>query len=350
MRGSGRASGFAGDAGEAGTPGSWAKRGPRSGTDATILREHVTTGPGLKLAVQDATIDANGVVTVDFTITDGAGVPLDLTGTYTDGAVIAEVRVSWLADPNSNGSPGAYTAYTLQTHKSVDGTKSGADARLGHERHVRRGRRRPRHVHVHVRHAARERRRDQDAHRRRVGDRALRRRASTSRTRRSTSCRTASAVTNIRDIVTTSACNQCHNPLAQHEDGTRAPRREAVRSLPHDAGRRSVSNGNALDMSAYDPQDPPRQERCRACSRDCPYQLTEDNATFDDHSDTWFPAGGAELPDVPPGLARTGRVAEVAVTRTYCGACHDGTVVRRRRSRAGSTMHTGGVQNDDSQC
>ena len=117
--------GLTGEAGEAGAPGPAGEAGPPGpGSDATTTRDHVTTGPGLKLAVQDAAIDGTGVVKIDFPLTDGAGVPLDLKGVYTDGAVTPKFVLSWLAEPNANGSPGAYTAYTMQTHKSVDGTKS----------------------------------------------------------------------------------------------------------------------------------------------------------------------------------------------------------------------------------
>ncbi|HSQ68063.1 MAG TPA: hypothetical protein VLM85_32860, partial [Polyangiaceae bacterium] len=99
---------------------------PPDAGDATVPRSHVSTGPGLKLSLQSASIDNKGVATVAFTITDGAGVPLDLTGTYTDGQVFPKFVISWLGDrntsvgnPQDNGSPGEYTAYTLQSHKSV---------------------------------------------------------------------------------------------------------------------------------------------------------------------------------------------------------------------------------------
>src|SRR5271165_4820834 len=69
---------------------------------------------------------AGQTVTVSFTVTDGAGVPLDYTGVYTDGPVAAKFVLGWLASGSDAGAPGEYTAYTQQSHTSVDGTKTAA--------------------------------------------------------------------------------------------------------------------------------------------------------------------------------------------------------------------------------
>jgi OmcA/MtrC family decaheme c-type cytochrome len=91
--------------------------------DATVPRQHVTTGPGLKLNVTGVSADKTGAVTVSLTVTDGVGVPLDYAGVYTDGPVSAKYVLSWLGQDDA-GAPLDYTAYTEQPHTSVDGTKT----------------------------------------------------------------------------------------------------------------------------------------------------------------------------------------------------------------------------------
>src|SRR5208283_4815573 len=100
-----------------GTPG---EAGPPGQTpDATVPRQHVSTGPGVKLDVTGAAVSSAGIATVSFTVTDGFGVPLDYTGMYTDGPVAAKFVLSSLANGSDAGGPGEYTAYTQQSHTSV---------------------------------------------------------------------------------------------------------------------------------------------------------------------------------------------------------------------------------------
>ena len=111
-----------GPPGEAGPPG--------LNADATVSRQPQPSGPGLTLNVTGTTVDASGVVSVAFTVTDGAGHPLDYNGVYTDSVVSAKFVLSALEQGGDGGAPGAppgYVAYTRQSHTSADG---GAKAML----------------------------------------------------------------------------------------------------------------------------------------------------------------------------------------------------------------------------
>ncbi len=332
-----------GQNGEAGPPGPPGEAGVSP--DGTIApRDHVTTGPGLKLSISSAKIDGSGVATVDFTVTDGAGVPLDLTGKYTDGQVFPKLVLSWL-DQNGDGSPREYTTYTKQTHKNADGSKTalmpdsdtngsfaevgvgqgmytytfgtpitGADVTKTHTVGVW-------------------------AYRDFGGERWI--------------VNTlfdfvpnGSAVTVTRDIVTTQACNGCHNPLAQHEDGTQ--RREVkLCILCHGAQMTDVSNGNALDM----PQMIHKIHRGKTLPSvvaGFPYQLTEDDASLDDHSDTWFPGAVQNCQMCHQG-SQGKDTWQKKPTRSGCSPCHD-NIAFDTPLPSWQTMHSGGVQKDDTLC
>ncbi len=334
-----------GDNGEAGPPGPQGDSGTTPEFDVTVPRQFVQTGPGLKLAVQSTTIDPSGKVTVSFTITDGAGVPLDLKGQYTTGPVNPKFVLAWLSDPNSNGSPGAYTAYTQQPHKSVDGLNTlqlpdsdtnGSFAEVGE---------------------------GQGTYAYTFGATLTNVDQTKTHTLGVWASRTfnaleyvanqsfdfvpnGSAVTNIRDIVTTSACNQCHNPLGQHEDGM-VRRNVKLCVLCHTQGVVDPSNGNSLDMGVMIHKIH-RGKSMPSVLAGFPYQLTEDNQTYDDHSDTWFPGTVGNCKMCHQGTQ--GQDAwQKYPTRTYCGACHDGTSFSSSFP-SWQHLHPGGVQTDDSLC
>ena len=337
--------GLPGEPGEAGGPGPTGDAGPPGTFDGTVPRQSVTTGPGLKLAVQSASIDQSGVVTVSFTVTDGAGVPLDLQGKYTDGAVSPKMVLSWLADPNADGTPGAYTAYTLQSHKSVDGTTTttlpdsdtnGTFVEVG----VGQG------TYTYTFGTTLSSVDAAKTHT--LGVWATRMFNGLEYVANTTFdfVPNGSAVTNVRDIVTTAACNQCHNPLEQHEDGT-ARRDVKLCVLCHSQQAVDPSNGNSLDLGQMIHKIH-RGKSLPSVVAGMPYKLTEDDATYDDHSDTWFPGGvqnckmchqGSQGPDV----------WQKHPSRLYCGTCHDGTSFTATYP-SWQHLHPGGVQNDDSQC
>jgi len=350
--------GIEGPAGEAGMNGQPEEAGPPGPTpDATTLRQHVTTGPGIKLAVTGAAIDKTGVVTVNFTVTDGAGTPLDYTGTYTDGPVLAKFVLSWLGQGDS-GAPGEYTAYTQQKHTSVDGTKTAAmpdsdtggsvtEVGVGQGKFVYTfGTNLPAGFDGSKTHT--------------VGVWATR--AFGGQTYVVNTLYdfipAGGTVSTTRDIVTTQACNQCHNPLAYHEGDTE--RREArLCVLCHGSPTVDVSNANSLDMPVM-VHKIHRGRYLPSVVAGGSYQLTEDEPNTDagtdasvsapafvDHSGAWFPGAIQNCKMCHEGSQ--GGVWSTAPSRAACGACHDLTSFVFPPP-SGMTLHTGGQQPDDTGC
>src|SRR4029077_21154006 len=68
------------------------------------------TQPGVAILVTGTTF-ASGHATIGFTVTDGSGAGLDLSGRLTQSKVAASFVVSQLA-VEADGTPGQYTAYT----------------------------------------------------------------------------------------------------------------------------------------------------------------------------------------------------------------------------------------------
>ncbi|MGO8997903.1 MAG: multiheme c-type cytochrome, partial [Polyangiaceae bacterium] len=263
---------------------------------------YLTAGPGLMLAISQATVSANGVVTVTFTVTDGSGIPLDYAGVYTTGGVGAKWVLSWLGAQVDGGAPPSYTAYTTQLHRSATGTSSaplpdsdtgGTLTEIGVGQGTYSytfGTNLPAGFDGTKTHT--------------VGVWATRVFGGLTYVVNTLYdfVPSGGAVTASRDIVTTQACNQCHNPLGYHEGDT-ARRDVALCVLCHAEPAVDVTNGNALDM--------PVMVHKIHMGRFLPsvldggaYQLTEDLPSDDagidgsttvtslvDHSGAWFPAG-----------------------------------------------------------
>jgi OmcA/MtrC family decaheme c-type cytochrome len=361
------ADGDAGPPGEAGAVGPQGEAGPPGqASDATTPRQHVTTGPGVQLNVTGATI-AGQTATVSFTVTDGAGVPLDYTGVYTDGPVAAKFVLGWLANGSGAGAPGEYTAYTQQSHTSVDGTKTamlpdsdtgGTVTEVGAGQGTYTytfGTKLPSGFDGTKTHT--------------VGIWATRVFGGATYVVNTLYdfVPSGGTVTNTRNIVTTQACNQCHNPLGYHENdvlnGSGGARRNpGLCILCHSQPTVDVSNGNSLDMPAF----VHRIHMGRALpsvEAGAPYQLTEDEANTDagadaataaaivpafvDHSGAWYPGAVQNCQACHQGSQ--GGVWSTAPTRAACGACHDLTSFVSP-APAGMSLHPGGQQTDDTTC
>lgn len=336
--------GLSGEPGEAGTVGPAGEAGPPgNGVDGGV-REHGPSGPGLKLSVSAANINvSNGVATADFTVTDGAGTPLDLNGKYTDGQVFPKFVIAWL-DQATDGTAKQYTAYTVQNHKSVDGTKTASmpDSDTGGtvtELGVGQGTYRytfgtaiqqPDVTKTHTIGVW--------AYRDFGGSRYVANEAFNF-------VPNGNPVTTKRDIATTQGCNGCHNPLGEHEDGMQ---RRDVRLcvLCHAGNVVDVSNGNSLDMPSMIHKIH-RGRTLPSVVAGTPYQLTM-NGAFENHSDTSFPSDIQNCQ-----VCHTGSQGQDAwQTRPAskaCVSCHD-DIVFQTPVPVGMKLHGGGTQKDDSKC
>jgi len=359
--------GDAGPPGEAGAVGQQGEAGPPGQTpDASAPRQHVTTGPGVQLNVTAAAV-AGQTVTVNFTVTDGAGVPLDTAGVYTDGPVAAKFVLSWLGSGSDAGAPGEYTTYTQQAHTSVDGTKTamlpdsdtgGTVAEVGAGQGTYTytfGTKLPAGLDGGKTHT--------------VGIWATRAFAGATYVVNTLYdfVPSGGAVSSTRDIVTTQACNQCHNPLGYHEGellkGSGGERRDArLCVMCHSQQATDVSNGSSLAMPAMIH----RIHTGRALPSvlaGALYQLTDDESrvdagadaataaalvpTFVDHSGAWYPGTVQSCQTCHQGSQ--GSVWSTAPTRAACSACHDLTSFVSP-APAGMTLHPGGQQTDDTTC
>ena len=336
--------------------------------EASAPRAHVAAGPGVKLAITGSAVAADGTVTVRFTITDGAGVPLDYAGTYTDGAVSAKWVVSALglgdggAPPGDGGAPLEYTAYTTQLHPSADGTKTSpvpdsdtggtlteVGAGQGTYEYVF-GTKLPAGFDGTKTHT--------------IGVWATRVVGGLTYVANALSdfLPAGGAVTAKRDIVTTLACNQCHNPLGYHEGDT-ARRDVRLCVLCHSSQAVDPSNGNALGMPILIHKIH-RGRFLPSVLDGGSYQLTEDRPVADagpdgaaiattliDHSEAWFPGEIQNCRMCHQGSQ--GDVWVSAPSRAACGSCHDLTTFVfpiPAGSPPGTTLHSGGKQSDDSKC
>ncbi|HTM20685.1 MAG TPA: OmcA/MtrC family decaheme c-type cytochrome [Kofleriaceae bacterium] len=78
-------------------------------------------GPGLRVEIQAAAIDGDGVATVTYQLTDSGGTPLDSAGVYTDAAVSERFLLAWLGQ-DGTGRPLQYTSYLTR----LEGTSTQA--------------------------------------------------------------------------------------------------------------------------------------------------------------------------------------------------------------------------------
>ena len=334
--------------GEAGPPGPQGDAGPPgpAGDATPPPRVSYTTGPGLVLTVTGTTIDTTNTVTVSFTVTDGSGIPLDLSGKYTEGQVIPKFVLSWLGQ-GANNAPLQYTAYTTQTHTAEDGGVSGVqpDADTGGtltEVGVGNG------TYTYVFGTKLPTGYD-GTKTHTVGVWASRLFQSLTYVSNALFdfVPNGSPVTVTRDIVTTQACNQCHNPMGAglHENG---PLRREVKLciLCHASPVADITNGNSLDMRVM-VHKIHQGKNLPSVLAGGTYQLTQDDGTLDNHSDTWYPGDVQNCAMCHQGSQ--GSVWKTNPSRAACGSCHDLTLFATTPP-PGFTAHGGGPQPDDSQC
>jgi OmcA/MtrC family decaheme c-type cytochrome len=156
-----------------------------------------------------------------------------------------------------------------------------------------------------------------------------------------------------RDIVTTQACNQCHDPLGYHE-GDAARRDVKLCALCHAGAVTDVTNGASLAMPAMVHQIH-RGRFLPSVADGGTYALTEDIAVdtgpsapaLVDHSDAWFPGDVQNCAMCHKGAQ--GDAWKTAPSRSACGGCHDRTSFTYP-APAGMTLHPGGQQKDDATC
>jgi OmcA/MtrC family decaheme c-type cytochrome len=325
-----------GKQGDAGPPG----QGPQG--DAGLPgHDAYLTGPGLKLDVVDAKIDGKGSTTVTFRITDAGGIALDRTGLQTEGAVSASFVLAWL-DQAADGSPLAYTSYVTATQKSpITGTS--ADQAAADSGGVYADVDPTKGVYSYTFGAAIKTADQHKTHT--LGAWASRDFQGAHYVANAIFDFLPSGATPTvkRDIVETTACNGCHNPLAAH-GGDRRDVRLCV--LCHSAQTVDPDTGNTVDF----PQMIHRIHRgseLPSVVAGTPYQIIGYMQKVSDFSTVAYPQELGRCDTCHTGTQ--GGIWKNEPTVALCSSCHDRTSFAATPP-PGWSKHSGGPQADLTQC
>lgn len=297
-------SGAPGDAGPSGEPGPAGGAGPMG--DAGLPGHNpYLTGPGLNVEIQDVAIDAAGSTKVTYRITDESGVPLDRTGLYTAGTVTTHFALAWL-DQTAAAAPLQYTSYIKTGQKPVEDT-GGAYADVDP----------PDGVYSYTFGAKIT-----------VADPAKTHTLGIWASRDVDGERYVESVvhdflpaggapTVAREMVKTTACNACHNPLSGH-GGDRRDVRLCV--LCHTAGTTDDA-GHSVDFMPM--IHAIHRGKALPSVEDTPLAYTAAGVTHD-YSTVGFPGFLQNCPTCHVGAQ--GDVWKSPPTRALCTTCHDRTV------------------------
>jgi OmcA/MtrC family decaheme c-type cytochrome len=314
--------------------------------------------PGLVFKITGATVAADGTITVQFTATDPAGLPLDLAGVNTPGAVSPSFVASYI--------PADGTEYVPITRRPATGVVSGTVQQPGADTGGKLTTNSDgSYMYVYAAKAPANLDPAATVGVGMYGSRNL--------TEFDLGTYYANAVVNftrsgaapaaVHDVVHTQTCNKCHDPLQAHGG---ARREVALCVLCHNPGGNGVTTvdpdtGNSLDFkqlvhAIHMGESLPKK----------PFQIIGFNNAVNDFSDVVFPADPRNCQmcheqGAPPqgGTAPPGSMTTTSATnpapvqgnwwlthpsRAACGACHNDV------NFATGENHAGGPQVSDNQC
>ena len=329
-----------GAGGEPGDPGALGPQGPQGpvgpkGDPGDSGEGPWIVGPGLEVVIEDARIAADGTSTVTFTLTDGAGNPLDREGRTTEGAVSPRFVLAWL-DQGPSGEALQYTAYTtraagavLQAAAETTGTFAevgSGDGRYTYTFAVLATGFDPARTHTVGVFATR----DLDGKRYQAdvtydflpGD---------------------GAVTVTRGVVDADACNACHDPLEAH-GGARRDVKLCV--LCHSPQTVDPDTGNTMDFKVMIHKIHRGRDLPSVIAGE-PYRIIGNAGSVHDYSTVRFPQLVTNCGACHQGPE--GDRWKTAPNRESCSACHDRTSFADVVP-ATFTAHAGGPQPDDEFC
>ena len=287
--------GEAGPPGDAGAPG----------------RNAYLVGPGLDFQITRAAIDTRGVATVRFQITDASGLPLDRQGLYTEGAVTASFALAWL-DQTAAGQALEYTSYITaggQAAADSGGTFTLVDWTTGLYTYT---------FGTPITVAA-----GNDTKTHTVGVWASRDFQGTTYVANALHdfLPAGGAVTVRRDVVETTACNACHDPLEAH-GGDRRDVKLCV--LCHSAQTTDPDTGNTVDFRVM-VHKIHRGASLPSVLGGTPYQIIGYMQEVSDFSTVVFPQDIGRCVTCHQGKLQPDVWKAEAPTRALCTTCHDGT-------------------------
>jgi OmcA/MtrC family decaheme c-type cytochrome len=326
--------GAQGDKGDTGDKGD--KGDPGTGTGG---RGAVFTDDALAFEITAAAIDAAGVATAEFTLADGAGIPLDKDGLFTEGTVSVSFVLAWLGT-EADGRVGTYTAYTVrdQTSPITNATETQASTDSGGTfEELEPGRYRytfgtvvtvadPSKTHTVAAYATRTNGPvvvDANAERHFRPD--------------------GQPVTTTREVVADETCNACHQGLALHG----GHRKDVTLCITcHSPQSVDPDTGNTVDMSVMIHKIH-MGANLPSVQDGEPYQIIGFRQSVNDYSGVHFPGKMARCETCHQGA--NADLAFARPSRKACLACHDRTSMVNPVP-AGFTAHAGGPQPNENSC
>jgi OmcA/MtrC family decaheme c-type cytochrome len=297
--------------------------------------------PGLAITINSASISSAGAITVNFTLTDPSGLPLDVAGVNTPGSValtyfaayIPKGQEQYVSYTTASASGAKLGTVTRPTFEEGSGTLTAAGtAGSGQYQYVMKTTA-PAGFDATVTTT--------------IGMSGIRDLTSFNL---GTSYAGAtfnfvpngSAVTVTRDVIKTGSCNSCHDQLAFH-GGHAFGMEECV--MCHQPQNVDPVTGNSLDLKVM-AHKIHMGSSLPSVVAGTPYQITGYQNSVNDFSTVVDPADvhRCEVCHSQTTGAAQAKAFMQKPTRAACGACHDDV------NFATGTNHAGGFQMDDNEC
>jgi OmcA/MtrC family decaheme c-type cytochrome len=296
------------------------------------------------LTLETAGIENSGKATVRFQITDALGVPLDRTGKLTEGAVTASFVLAWLDDATADGGalePLQYTSYVTKQNPTTMATQATADSNgvftlvdptngiYDYAFGTTIKSPNPGKTNTVGVWASRD---FQGQHY--VANAVL------------DFVPNGTPVTITRDVVETTACNACHNPLSAHGGDRREVRLCVLCHSPQSNDNASPANTVDLKVMVHKIH---MGDNLPSVLDGGSYQLTGYMNQVSDFSTVAFPQPVQHCQACHTGKGQPDVWKTDPPTKLVCGSCHDRTSYDAMPP-AGWTAHPGGPQADETKC
>lgn len=337
--GSAGADGTDGAAGATGSDGAAGQTGA-TGAAGTPGRNALLTEDDLAMTLRTATIAPDGTATVDFELTDGAGRPLDVNGTFSEGEITTSFILAWL-DQDDMNRPLYYTAYTTrdqtssitnvtETQASTDSGGTLTELSEGVYRYT---------FGTPITVADASKTHTVAAYARRTLDDGTRKVANAELDFRPD----GQAVTVSREVVSDDACNACHQDLAIH-GGQRKDIKLCITC--HSPQSVDPDTGNTVDMKVMIHKIH-MGVNLPSNVAGTPYQIIGYRNSVHDYSNLHYPQEMNRCDTCHEGAQAN--LAYERPDRESCVACHD-DIVFEEPVPTGKTLHSGGTQPADAPC
>jgi OmcA/MtrC family decaheme c-type cytochrome len=335
-----------GEKGEQGAPGESGADG-QDGELGGSGRSALLAGVGLALEITEVAIPDDRRPVVTLTVKDQAGHPLDRTGAFTPGAVSINLVLAYLS--TANGTVGEYVPYNTA---SVNGAMVGSTAPALASAMQARGESNGEWTELDVSEGSYSYRFSQVLPESFDKSKTHTLAIYGSRTYQGVAYVAnpikhfrpdGEEVTETREVVTTAACNKCHNTLREHGGS----RRELGLCITcHVQGTADPESGNSLQLSEMIHKIHSGSSLPSVVAG-TPYKIIGFNQAVHDYSTITFPQARQNCVTCHQG-ADADRW-KTALTRAACNGCHD-RVSYVNPAPDGYTLHTGGQQTTDTLC